>query len=270
MGMMRFRVFPTKRITEEMVQQAYLSGIDRTPWPVRTSTEGGQVVLQRSVSDSANLHVPWPVEGHGQLTLASGSLMERPEPYWLPLELARGTIVQVRNQLCEWELIGLTVPAAVHTKLAEAVERFSRAAVEQEDVAVSAGYAEAGPAVGHRSRRSVGRRLCRSGAGHASPQRRQTNPRSRRRPRPDPLGSFHVAAVPDDLQRRPSADLLARRGNHRGTFSWTTSDKQIEWCRGHGLKVLAGPLLLLDPRAVPDWLYLFEDDFESVLDFVRR
>ncbi len=52
-----------------------------------------------------------------------------------------------------------------------------------------------------------------------------------------------------------------------GSFSWTTSDKQIEWCRAHGLKVLAGPLLLLDPRAVPDWLYLFEDDFDSVLDF---
>ena len=53
-----------------------------------------------------------------------------------------------------------------------------------------------------------------------------------------------------------------------GHLSWTTSDMQIEWCRAHGLKVLAGPLLLLDPLAMPDWLYLFEDDFESVLDFV--
>ena len=110
MGLMRFRVFPTERITEEMVQQAYLSGIDRVSWPVRTSVEGGELVLQRSVSDSANLQVPWPVEGYGRLTLASGSLMERPEPYLLPLEIARGMIVQVRNQLSEWQVIGLTVP----------------------------------------------------------------------------------------------------------------------------------------------------------------
>ena len=34
MGLMRFRVFPTERITEQMVQQAYLSGIDRVSWPV--------------------------------------------------------------------------------------------------------------------------------------------------------------------------------------------------------------------------------------------
>ena len=32
-----------------------------------------------------------------------------------------------------------------------------------------------------------------------------------------------------------------------GRFSWTTSDKQIEWCRAHGLKVLAGPLLAARP-----------------------
>jgi hypothetical protein len=43
---------------------------------------------------------------------------------------------------------------------------------------------------------------------------------------------------------------------------------QIEWCKTHGLTVLAGPLLSLDPRALPDWLYLFEDDFQGVLDFV--
>ena len=35
MGLMRFRVFPTERITEEMVQQAYLSGFDRESWPVQ-------------------------------------------------------------------------------------------------------------------------------------------------------------------------------------------------------------------------------------------
>ena len=267
MGMMRFRVFPCERITEEMAQQAYLSGLDRTPWPVRTSIEGGQVAIQRSVSDSANVHVPWPVEGYGQLTLTSGSLMERPEPYWLPLELVRGTIVQVRNQLSEWELIGLAVPAAVYTKLAAAVERFSRATVETEDSAVSAGYAE----VALRAALAAADLLAAAYADQALALRRRNGgkqtlalgadlgpalldqPTSRRF-----LMTFNAALAPICWRDVETTE---------GSFSWTTSDKQIEWCRGHGLKVLAGPLLLLDPRAVPDWLYLFEDDFESVLDF---
>ncbi len=142
MGVMRFRVYPPERITEEVVQQAYLSGIERTSWPVRTTIEGGDLLLQRSVSDSANLHVPWPVEGHEPVTLISGSLMERPEPYLLPLELARGTLVQVRNQLSDWQAMGLAVPEALPAKLEAAVERFSWAVVEQGDPAASARAAE--------------------------------------------------------------------------------------------------------------------------------
>ena len=74
MGMMRFRVFPAERNTEQLARLTYLSGIDRTSWPVRTAVEGDMLVLHRSVSDSANLHVLWPVEGYGQLALATGCL----------------------------------------------------------------------------------------------------------------------------------------------------------------------------------------------------
>ena len=143
MGLMRFRVFPPERITEEVVQQAYLSGFDRVAWPVRISVEGEQLLIQRSVSDSAKLNVPWPVERYGRLTVASATLIERPEPYLLPLELARGSITQVRNQLSEWQTIGLSVPKAATARISEAVRRFSLAAVEQDEVAVSADHAEA-------------------------------------------------------------------------------------------------------------------------------
>jgi hypothetical protein len=267
MGMMRFRVFPRERITEEMVQQAYLSGLDRTPWPVRTSIEGGQLVISRSLSDSANVHILWPVEGHGQVVLSSGSLIERPEPYELPLELARGTIVQVRNQLSEWEVIGLAVPAAAYAKLATAVKRFSRAAVGQEDAAASVEYADealvaaldaanllsaayADQALALR-RRSGGQPPLLLGADLGPAL--LDDPTSRRF-----LVSFNTAEVPICWRDVETTE---------GRFSWTTSDKQIEWCRANGLKVVAGPLLLMDPRVMPDWLYLFEEDFESVLDF---
>ena len=53
-----------------------------------------------------------------------------------------------------------------------------------------------------------------------------------------------------------------------GNFSWTTSDKQIKWCRAQRLTVLAGPLLMLDARAMPDWLSLFDDDIEGVFECV--
>jgi hypothetical protein len=268
MGTMRFRVFPTERIAGEMVQQAYLSGIDRISWPVRAEVDEEELILHRSVSDSANLHVPWPVEGRGPLTLVSGSLIERPEPYWLPLELARGTIVQIRNQLAEWQMIGLAVPEAVHAGLAGAVEQFSRAAVLQGDPSESMPLAEAALATAL----EAADLLAAAFAEQAIAARRRVEGK-------------HFALLGADLGAALLDDYASRKVLHtfnaatvpiswrdsettEGHFTWSVSDRQVEWCRAHGLKVLAGPLLLLDSRALPDWLSLYEDDFESVLDFV--
>ena len=113
MGLMRFHIFPPERITDEMVQQAYLSGIDRAAWPVRVSIENGMLLMHRSVSDSANLHIPWPLEGGDPLIFSTASLMEQETPYLLPLEIARGTVSQLTDQLFEWKSIGLLVPDAL-------------------------------------------------------------------------------------------------------------------------------------------------------------
>jgi hypothetical protein len=46
-------------------------------------------------------------------------------------------------------------------------------------------------------------------------------------------------------------------------FQWAACDRHIDWCREHGLKVCAGPLLQLDGPGLPDWVYLWEDDFDN-------
>ena len=271
MGLMRFRVFPTERITEEMVQQAYLSGIDRMSWPVWAAVEGGNLLLQRSVSDSANLHVPWPVEGYGPLTLSLG----QPDgtagtvsvcPWRSPA--ARSS--RSATSSAEWQEIGLAVPAAVPAKLAEAVdaiflgggdpggarrppaehaEAALRAALDAGDL-LAAAYTEqalAGP----------------------PPQRGQTRRAPGRRSGHHAAGQLHRPAVPGCLQRRRSAVWPGATSKPRkATSPGPSATNRVEWCRAHGLKVFAGPLLMLDPPRLPDWLYLFEDDFESVLDFV--
>ena len=115
MGLMRFTVSPPDRITEETIEQAYLSGMDRIPWPVRVRREDEQLVLERAVSESANLHLPWDVAEHGRIVLSTATLSESPHPYQLPLELARGKVGQLRNQMAEWQSIGLTLPDAMQS-----------------------------------------------------------------------------------------------------------------------------------------------------------
>ncbi len=52
-----------------------------------------------------------------------------------------------------------------------------------------------------------------------------------------------------------------------GRYDWSLCDKHIEWCRLQNLYVIAGPLLPFDAHALPDWLALWEGDFDNLLQF---
>ncbi len=266
MGLMRFTI-PRDRLSEETIGRAYLTGLDRVPWHVETRQENGELVLERAVADSGNLNILWPIEGHGDLMLSTGTLMERAEPYRLPLELARGKMSQVRNQLADWEIQGLEVPPGVRTELAEATQLFSQAVVGQSSSeqssaladevirrAVEIGdrltgcYAEQALAV----RRRVSNRLdCLLGANLGlSPLDEHTAQQY--------LETFNAACVPLVWREIQTSE---------GRLDWSVSDKQMDWCRAHGLRVLAGPLLLFDDHSLPDWLYMCEGDFDTIVDF---
>ena len=49
-----------------------------------------------------------------------------------------------------------------------------------------------------------------------------------------------------------------------GEFDWTDCDRRMEWCRVQGIRICLGPLVQLDARGLPDWVYLWDDDFESL------
>lgn len=265
MGLMRFLVSPPERITEDTLQQVYLSGIDRIAWRIQVSKEDGQIVVRRAVSDSCNLHIPWPVEGHGRLTLSTASLMEQVQPYFLPLELARGTIGHLSNQLAEWQTMGLRVPKKVTDILSQAMRYFGQAAVGQEAPQESAQLAEkairtAMDAANLLVASYVDQAIAfRCGPGEKLPALLGGNLGPSL---PDEataglfLPCFNAAAVP---ARWPEIEAS------EGDYCWTTCDEQIEWCRTHALKVCGGPLLQLDPAGLPDWLCLYEDDLHNLL-----
>ena len=68
--------------------------------------------------------------------------------------------------------------------------------------------------------------------------------------------------------RQPGAVEMARRRSSRGTYHWEIADRQIEWCHENGLPVIGGPLLQLDDRGLPDWLAIWQGDFDNILAFV--
>jgi len=266
MGVMRFISTPD-RIGDDTVEQAYLSGFDRIPWQVRVRRADGELLLERPTSDSGNLHIPWQVKGHGQVTLSTATLMERPEPYHLPLELARGKIAQVRNQLAEWEMVGLNVPLQVREKVAESLANFAQAAVVDHNSQQSVESAEEAVRLALDAANLLA--ACYADQALAA-----------RRPMSQKLGTFlgaNLGASPLDDHTAKEALEAFNAANvplvwreietSEGHYYWETSDRQIEWCRAEGLTLFCGPLLQFDQRAFPDWLALYENDFDSVMSF---
>lgn len=270
MGLMRFVVSSPDRFTDDMLGQAYLAGIDRIPWHCRVTRNGEQLLVERAESDSANLHVPWLVEGHGCLAVSTASLIERPTPYYLPLELARGKIAQVRNQLSDWRMIGLVVPRAVEDRLAEAMHLFSEAATLAYDSPESSAQAERALQVSL----DVAERLAGCYAEQALAVRHRLAAKL-----PAFLGGNLGSTLLDDYTAREFLKTFDTGGvpmtwrdveTSEGSCSWEVSDKQVQWCKAHGLKVCAGPLLQFDTRSLPDWLYLCEGDFDNLLSFASE
>ena len=111
MGLLKFRLTPPE-LSETLpeLRRAYFTGLDRTPEALGVELRPGLLVCHRDSPDSGRLHVPFPVEGYGLPFVGTATLAERPTPYGLAVELARGKLNDVRGQAADWRHLGLQLP----------------------------------------------------------------------------------------------------------------------------------------------------------------
>lgn len=267
-GMMRFLVPPSRKIPRLAVERAFLAGFDQVPWSCQSRFENGELSIERSVSDSGKLYIPWLTPGHGELVLCTGTLMERPKPYVLAVELARGKINQLRNQAAEWQAVGMMVSPRVIAGLRTAVERFALAATSQADIVIATSHAESAIVAAVEAADTL---VAEYVDQCLAVRHRQTAKL------PDWLGVNLGQAVPDGplatrLRSGFNSAVAPMNWRHveanEGHYDWTVSDAQVESLRRMGMKVVGGPLLRLDEGGLPDWLFLWENDFDNLLSFV--
>lgn len=268
MGVMRFLVQPVDLFQDwPEVHRAYLSGPDQSVWPTRIEIDGNQILCRRQNADSGKLHVAWPVPESGRPVLSTASLPEREQPYLLPVELARGKIVQVRNQLATWHGAGMAIPkdfAALHR---EAQHFFSKAASSQDSPETAASFAQQALI-----------RECKAAEMLArSYTRQRLESRHRQYPQlPTALGcslghestdsaenlfkqAFNSAGVPLEWRLIEPTE---------GEYNWEPFDALIDWCSAQDLLVRCGPLIDLSPDGLPKWLWQWERDYWNLESFV--
>ncbi|HXY33875.1 MAG TPA: endo-1,4-beta-xylanase [Planctomycetaceae bacterium] len=269
MGVMRFLVYPPESVLAwPEVFDGYLSAADGRVFPTEIEVTGNLLACRRSVSDSGRLHVAWPVEGYGRPVISTASLPEREEPYLLLLELARGKIAQLRDQISAWEVGGMTIPEAFQAPYQEASRKFREATALQDQP--------------HRLAELCKQSLARafeaadiavkSYAGQRLAARRKRSPQP-----PAALGCSLGQYLPgSDLGlafREPfAAAIVPVEWKHvasaAGDAHWDLADAQLEWALANRLFVSGGPLLDLSVDGMPAWLGSWGSDLPNLQSVV--
>ncbi len=268
MGVLKFRLTSPELASRfPELRKAYVTGLDRTPSRLGVELRNDLMTCHRDSNESGRLFVPWPVEGAGTPIVGTATLAERPEPYNLAVELARGKLNEVRNQLAEWRQMGLRTPADLDRTISEAHRAFVRAATSGDDPEGSFAAAQASLAAIW----EAGNLLMDTYTGQVLQTRLNTAKLPTALgcaldgdPKAAPWAASYNAAFNAVRVGSPWKVLAPAEGQYR----WDDFDAQLAWARRHKLQVKAGPLLEFRPAALPDWIWLWEGDFDSILGLV--
>jgi hypothetical protein len=265
MGLLRFLTPQRDRLDEHAVDVAYVAGWDGIPTACHKTWEDQRHLrLERTADESGNLHIPWTVDGRGQWLLSTSSLMERYQPYHLPVELARGTLNRLRTRTEAWRTAGLQVSDELMLQIKSAQASFIHAATSQRDALAAMVSADETIRESLEGIDRLGRehaeqvlKVRHEEAGVLTTLLAGTMGDTVMSSNAGPMfcAAFNAAVVPcrwKTIQTAPDA------------WDWSALDKRIQWCRRNGLKILAGPLLRPDRMCLPDWLVASRPDFQGL------
>ena len=267
MGRFVFHVPRPDCLAPGAVERAYLASMDGIPWECSCQWDDGILAIERDTRESGNLYFCWNVPGRGQVMLCSGSLMERDRPYNLPVELARGTINRLRNQAATWLAAGMEIPRKFEELSSRAALVFASAAIGQQQP----------ERAGERAEEAI--RISLEAADLLVQNYAQQVLAIRRREQP--TLSTLLAGRLDGVPQGAAADAFLaafntavlvpnwpEMGSASGECKWDDLDRQVQWCRDHGLRICMGPLIQFDRSSLPDWLYLWEGEYEDICESV--
>lgn len=269
MGTMIFHLPPNlpESQRDELERASVLGGQDNMPYQTQVFLEEKQIILHRGIQESGAVLLPWNIPGVGQVMVSTGSLMERLTPYHLLMELARGKVNLVRNQLSDWILGGLLVPDALADLVRGTTRLFARTASEFPDGKWQENAQQALETGFHSAEQLV--RAYMDQVLHIRHQRQpslETGLGCRVYPGPWVkeqekafTETFNTISVP------MSWALIEPRENE---VNWQPFDDLVNWATRNQLQVVAGPLIDFSGRGLPDWLWEKDTDLLSLCGYL--
>ncbi len=253
----------------ELKRTCMAGGPDNMPWPTSLHFTPGQLSVSRVVDESGYLVVPWPIDGRGLMMGASATLIERPRPYNLLVELARGKVNQVRCQASDWRAGGLVMTPELEQNIRKVGLAFAHAvagvppdeASQQAQVALDLAYQAAQQLVSayvsqvfyvrHQRQAQLDSTLsCRLGRNVPPP-----NLTAALTP------AFNSICLPISWALVESEEA---------TYRWDECDALVDWATKQKIQITAGPLIDFSSAQLPAWLWQWERDLPGMASFMCK
>ena len=266
--MLRFEAYANgKPATGLSLDGAYLVGSDGVPLRADISFKDGQVLCAKRAQGPAGLSLLWNVDGFGKIMLETTRLPDEDRAYNLNVELARSRLMRIAQKREDWGLFDLAEIPAIEADLERARVSFVESLKATDPVRASILADES-----LRLACDTGEKLSLFHADAFLARRRQSGSFSRR-----VFGCMvDLASSSEDYRRRMheafdflSVPVIWRRIEPKEQeFNWGPLDAWIEWLTANRIPVRATPLVAFNEANIPDWLYIWEKDFETVRDLV--
>jgi len=249
------------------IRNAYLLGSDNSAMRADVVFEEGMIICRKREPGAAALVLQVPVEDCGEQTLQTCLLPERDEPYHLNLELARHRLMVLYSKLEDWAMFDANDdhPTVRRAELAKRlfIEALCQLGVDSARVEKLARDCLVASL-------DTSEELALQHADLLLGRRRSTGALPRH-----PIG---VGVVPEVAHERLRAALAANfdflrlpmawkaLAPEEDQYRWAALDNWIEWALRARVPVMAGPVMNFDAAALPNWLFIWEHDYDTLRD----
>ncbi len=269
--MLTFRVLVGGKPPDALETDAmYLTSLEGQPIRARFryAAETGLLFCDRRSQGVAALNLPWTLKSGSRLMVRTALLPDREDPYLLPLELARGQISEAWRKKDDWGYIYREPGENFRSRFRDVRLLMARAVTLQDAPQAAADLAEDALAQAV----ELGEDLAGADAAQGIARRRKGGQLAR-----VDFGCYwDLAEENETVQVRFSrvfnyATLpFAWRAiePREQEFDWSWHDGWVQWLEAKGIGIKGGELVRFSEPYLPDWVWIWENDFESIRDYV--
>lgn len=263
--MFQFEVYKNgTRLDQYLPVGAYAVGPESVPINGEITFEGGYLRVSRNDDAPAGLALLWEVPGQGVFHMETTRLFPRSRPYNLNIELARFRLMKIIQKFEDWNFFDFQKAEPLAKRLRELQELLAAAVSRMNEGAASSALADQVLAHAivlsdelsqfHAEQLLIRRKNANAFVKHSFGCRVDVNvPNQKYR---DILtNNFDYAVLPISWRATEPKE---------GAMETASIDSWIETLTKKRIPIIAGPLINFDETDLPEWMFIWENDFDAV------